>query len=58
MSVSKFHTRPRPWPAQLAAKLSSLAWFIISTLLMLELREALDGATKGDRADAAYKQGL
>ncbi|MFL6710220.1 MAG: hypothetical protein ACJ8HI_18620 [Massilia sp.] len=58
MSISRFQTRPRPWSAQLAAKLSSLAWFILSTLLMLELREALDAATEGDRADAAYKRGL
>ena len=58
MSVSKFRAQPRPWPAQLAAKLSSLAWFIISTLLMIELREALDAATDGDPTDAAYKQGL
>lgn len=40
------------------SKILSFALFAASTLLMLEMREALNAAHKGDQSDAAYIHGL
>ena len=47
-----------PAPRALADKASAFCWFVLATLLMLDIREALDAATGGDKSDAAFKQGL
>lgn len=47
-----------PTRRSLAEKIAEFAWFVLATLLMLDMREALDAATTGDKSDAAYKQGM
>lgn len=46
------------WATNLWAALAAFAWFILSTLIMLEMREALDAASQGDPSNAAFKQGM
>lgn len=45
-------------PPSLLAKLIEFGWFAVSTLLMIEMREACDAATGGDKSDAKYRQGM
>ena len=53
------HNRLEPrWATTLVDALAAFSWFTLSTLLMLDMREALDAATGGDPSDAAFKQGL
>ncbi|HEY4317152.1 MAG TPA: hypothetical protein VGN04_06090 [Herbaspirillum sp.] len=42
----------------LFSKMVSFAVFVAATLLMLEMRVALDAATAGDKSDAAYAYGM
>lgn len=51
------HLEPQ-WTTNLWSALAAFAWFTLSTLLMLEMREALNAATRGDPSDAAFKQGM
>jgi hypothetical protein len=40
------------------AKLAQVAYAVAATVLMLEMREALDAKTSGDKSDAAFTHGL
>jgi hypothetical protein len=45
-------------PRSLSERFVDFACFVVSTLLMIEMREAFDAATGGDKTDAKYRQGL
>ncbi|MDB5960092.1 MAG: hypothetical protein JWP59_1386 [Massilia sp.] len=45
-------------PRSLPEKIVDFACFVASTLLMIEMREALDADTGGDKTDAKYRHGL
>lgn len=48
----------QPGDTTLISKMISFAVFVAATLLMLEMRVALDAATSGDKSDGAYLQGM
>jgi hypothetical protein len=45
-------------PSTLGAKLAQAAYTVVATVLMVEMREALDAKTSGDKTDASFKYGL
>lgn len=47
-----------PGDYSLPSKILSFALFVASTLLMLDMREALNAAHEGDQSDAVYIHGL
>ncbi len=48
----------QPIISDLTAKIAQAAYLVVSTVLMLNLRESLDADTAGDKSDAAFAYGM
>jgi hypothetical protein len=59
-TITRFKSKSilQPGDTTLFSKMISFAVFVAATLLMLEMRVALDAATSGDKSDGAYVQGM
>ncbi|MDB5774742.1 MAG: hypothetical protein JWP38_875 [Herbaspirillum sp.] len=47
-----------PESSTLLSKIAQAAYFVAATVLMVEMREAMDANTSGDKTDAAFDYGL